>query len=265
MRRALLLVVLLSGFTLSAQDRPVSELSRVFFLSEVSGLTATTVNPAGLSIRPDDDGVLVGYDFLRFEDQGNSFASLSMGNLGFSYQDYYKPVNRLRMYSVNLSVGGKSVAVGTSNKLVKGDAEHFAIDVGVLFLPAEFLSIAAVVRNLNEPAVHNHDFGLRYAAGFGLFFLERRIKVFGEAEWQRGATTTSQTFYHAGVGAAPTDFLEFRAGVYNDESRKNRTFFGVNLTAKGSLELLGTVHLDENREVIHYSTMLLIPLRTVSF
>ena len=76
--------ILLFSSSLCAQSEiaRLSQLNRIFFITEINGLTANIVNPAGLSIKQGDDGFLFGYDFVETNIQGNSFVSLSMGNLG---------------------------------------------------------------------------------------------------------------------------------------------------------------------------------------
>ena len=102
-------------FSLAAQ----TDLQKIYFIAETNSLTTNFVNPAALSINKNDDGLLLSYDFFEEQNQGNTLASLSMGNLGFVYQDIYN-INNLRLstYSLNLSVGGNFLSIGSANKII---------------------------------------------------------------------------------------------------------------------------------------------------
>ena len=271
-KKLFFVVLLTSGLAYSQTNLPrISQVDRIFFISEIDGLTANIVNPAGLSIKPDDDGFLFSYDFVDFSNQGNSFASLSMGNFGFSYQDIFNYNNlRLQNYSINLSIGGEFLAIATSNKIVSVgyptySRDFFSVDAGIILRPANSVSLAFVARNLSEPEIDSLDFRRNYTAGIGLFLFNDAIKLFGEIDFGKNDTINKNVAGSVGIVLQPVDFLEVRAGAYRNPERIYEGFLAFNFLIENSFRFLISTRFNEQQERTRYSAMIVLPLQTVKF
>ena len=149
----------------------LSELQKIYFIAETNSLTTNFVNPAALSINKNDDGLLLSYDFFKEQIQGNTLASLSMGNLGFVYQDIYN-INNLRLstYSLNLSVGGNFLSIGSANKIVNinyGEYQKssFLLDAGIIIQPIPYLSIGFIAKNIGNVKIDSIKYDQSYTLG----------------------------------------------------------------------------------------------------
>ncbi len=250
---------------------PQHELQRIFFITEVRGLTAATINPAGLSIQPDDDGVLLSYDFIETKERGNIEAAMSMGSLGFAFEEFPVMSNgeeqRFRMYSLSLAVGGKFLSVGTSNKLIDaGNASLvYSVDAGFILQPVKGVMLAGVGRNLTEPAIPGYDFSRSYTAGFGLFLLERQIKLMAEADWNERTKFLDDARYRGALAISPVAGLEFRAGVFLTTGVTEQFFAQIQIPFAGGLSFTGSARINDAREFLRYSGAIMIPLQTAKF
>jgi len=115
MKTFILIVIFILSNTLYAQQdiKRLTELQKIFFVSETASMAATSFNPAGMSMRRNNGGVIIGYDFDEFSNQGNSSVFLSTDNFGISYQDVYN-INNIRLlnYAINLSIGNEYISIG---------------------------------------------------------------------------------------------------------------------------------------------------------
>lgn len=268
------LILLISICSLSfAQDvlHRISQVNRIFFISEIDGLTANIVNPAGLSIKPDDDGFLFSYDFVESNQQGNSFASFSMGNFGFSYQDIYNHNNiRMQSYSANLSIGGEFLAVATSNQIVDisyidKNESIFNVDASIILRPAKSISFSFVARNLSEPKLDSLDLSRNYSAGVGIFLFNDILNIFGEVDFNKNNSIKKDIAGIAGVVFNPVGFLEIRFGAYRNPDKIYEGFLAANFLIENSFRLLVSTRFNEDQEKTRYSAMLVLPLQTVKF
>ncbi len=270
--KLLLLVVITSGLVFSQTElHRVSQVNRIFFISEIDGMTANIVNPAGLSIKPGDDGFLFNYDFVEFKNQGNSFASFSMGNFGFSYQDIYNYENiRLQNYCINLSIGGEFLAIATSNKLVSvGYPTHsndfFSVDAGIILRPAKSVSLSFVARNLSEPEIDSLDFSRNYTAGIGIFLFNDVFRIFGEIDFNKNNSINKNVAVNVGIVLQPVDILELRASAYRNLDGIYEGVLAASFLIENSFRIMVSTRLNESQERTRYSAMIVLPLQTIKF
>ena len=249
----------------------VSQVNRIFFISEIDGFTANIVNPAALSIKPDDDGFLFSYDFVESNNQGNSFGSFSMGNFGFSYQDLYN-YNDIRMqsYAANLSIGGEFLAIATSNKIVSVSYptysnDFFSVDAGIILRPAKSVGLSFVARNLSEPTVDSLDFNRNYTAGIGIYLFNDVLKLFGEIDFKKNDDVNKDAAGNVGIVLQPINILEIRVGTYRDHEKNYEGFLACSFLIENSFRLLVSTRFNENEQALRYSAMLVLPLQTVKF
>ena len=265
-------ILLFSGI-LCAQSEiaRLSQMNRIFFITEINGLTANIVNPAGLSIKQGDDGFLFGYDFVETDIQGNSFVSLSMGNLGLSYQDIYSYSGiRLQNYAVNISLGGEFLAVATSNKIVAAryfdyTKSVFNVDASFILRPAKSVSIGFVARNLGEPNFDSLDFKRNYTAGLGIFLLNNVLQIFGEFDFTKNDEVNKNVSGSAGIVLQPVDIFELRAGAYRNPEKVYEGFLAFSFLIENSFRVMASARFNENRERTRYSAIIILPLQTVKF
>ncbi|MDP2365082.1 MAG: hypothetical protein Q8M94_15100, partial [Ignavibacteria bacterium] len=119
MKNSIFIIIFILSTVLYAQQdiMRLTELQKIFFVSETASMAATSFNPAGMNMRRNNNGVVIGYDFDEFSNQGNSSAFLSTDYFGISYQDVYNINNvRLLNYAINLSIGNEFISIGTSNR-----------------------------------------------------------------------------------------------------------------------------------------------------
>ncbi len=267
-----LIVVITSGLLFAQTElHRVSQANRLFFISEIDGMTANIVNPAGLSIKPGDDGFLVSYDFVDFNNQGNSFASFSMGNFGFSYEDLYNYQNiRLQNYGFNLSIGGEFLAVSTSNKIVSVSyttysKDYFSVDAGIILRPANSVSLSFVARNLSEPTIDSLDFSRNYTAGIGIFLFNDAFRVFGEIDFNKNNSINKNAAVNVGIVLQPVDILELRASAYRNQDGIYEGVLAASFLIENSFRIMLSTRLNESQERTRYSAMIVLPLQTVKF
>jgi hypothetical protein len=249
----------------------LSQANRIFFVSEISGPTSNIVNPAGLAVRPDDDGALITYDFIDLNEQGNTFVSFSMGDLGISYQDIYRYDDiRIQSYSLNLSIGGEVLSIGTSNKIMsigysKSDRQFFNIDIGLLFRPAESINLSFVARNLGEPAADSLDFVRNYTFGAGISLFNEFLQLYTEIDFKEKTRVSNNLTGIAGIVLSPINFLELRLGVYKSPLKNYEGLLTFSFLIEKSFRLLASTRFNEEKERTRYSLMVVLPLQTVSF
>jgi hypothetical protein len=215
----IILLFLLSNVFYAQQDLTrFAELQRIFFVAEASGLASATYNPAAICMRTDNNGIVLGYDFNEFKQQGNSSAFFTMNNFGIAYQDIYN-INdvRLQNYSVNLSIGNEYFAIGTTNRLMRAlypgkDVDKFSLDAGIIIKPAPFISLGMLARNLSQISFDSLNYARTYTAGVGLIFFDEQLSLYGDVDFQDN-TKIDNVSGTLGLVIAPLDLFEFRGGV----------------------------------------------------
>lgn len=220
MKRVYALIILLQTCLLFAQPdmTHLTEMQKIFFVSEASGLAATSNNPASISINQGNTGVVVGYDFDDVKIQGNSSVFLTLNNGGISYQDIYNINNvRLQNYTVNLSIGNEYFSIGTINRFTKAsyslyEIEKFSFDAGIIIRPASFLSVGLLARNLGEVSFDHLNYIRNYTAGIGLTFSDETYNLYADADF-KDDSKIDEISGKLGLVIAPLNLLEFRAGV----------------------------------------------------
>ena len=193
-------------------------MQKIFFVSEASGLASTSYNPAAMSMRADNNGVILGYDFDEFKIQGNSSVFLTSNNIGISYQDVYSINNvRLQNYSVNISVGNEYFSIGTTNRYTLAkyplyNLDQFSFDAGIIFKPASFISFGFLARNLSEIKLDSLNYVRNYTAGIGLIFFDEALRLYADADFKDNAKfdDLSGTL---GLVISPLNLFEFRGGL----------------------------------------------------
>ena len=186
----LIIFIVYPGCSLLSKTLPaLTELQKIFFVSETASMAATSFNPAGMSIRRNNGGVIIGYDFDEFSNQGNSSVFLSTDNFGISYQDVYNINNvRLLNYAINLSIGNEYISIGTSNrytiaKYPSYDLNLFNLDAGIILRPASFLSLGLLARNLSEVKFDSLNYLRNYTAGISLMFFDETLNLYADVDF----------------------------------------------------------------------------------
>jgi hypothetical protein len=202
---------------------PGGDVERTGFVASVEGVPSIVVNPAGLAVRPEDDGVLVRYavtDTQKVDRETN--ALFSMGNIGVSYRhleaNHPARPGAERFYRIALAAGGTVLALGNTIKLVEtddstGTHRAYDLDAGVVFHPAPFLALGGVGENLaeaeREPGVPTQR---SYRAGAALLLLDRRFILQGELWGREGIDLEKEATTRAGVTIEPAGFLSLAIG-----------------------------------------------------
>ncbi len=275
----IILIFLLSGVIYSQDISRLTELQKIFFVSEESGLASTAYNPAGMSMRKSNKGVVIGYDFDEFKNQGNSSVFLSSDNIGFSYQDVYN-VNNIRLlnYAVNLSIGNEYVSIGTSNRYTIAqyplyDLKLFSLDAGIIFKPASFLSIGLLARNLNQATFDSLNYVRNYTAGFGLIFLNETVSLYADVDFKDN-TVINDIAGTIGLVVAPLNLLEFRGGVVLNPSNilelregspklidlKYEAFVSASFLIKNTIRVTAATRFNDLGERTRYMVVFGFPL-----
>jgi len=240
MKRFVLILIISFSSGLQAQQSltRLTEIQRIFFVAEASGLGSTSHNPASMGIRQDNTGVLFGYDFDEFSSQGNSSAFITFSNFAFAYQDIYNINNvRLQNYTVNLSYGNDVISIGSSNRYTVAaypsyQLKLFSFDAGFIFKPFSFLNLGFLARNLNEIKFDSLDYPRNYSAGIGLVLFDERFSLYADLDFKdnykpKNSITT------LGLVIIPVDILELRAGaVLNPDDLlilRDRTFQSIDI------------------------------------
>ncbi|HDP97870.1 MAG TPA: hypothetical protein ENN22_01640 [bacterium] len=262
------------------KDIPVSELQRLSFNTEVHGMTAMIGNAAGLSLFPNDDGAFFNYNFLKPGEQDEINFALTMNNLAFAVQqfslDNHTDHDFMRAYKLGLSVGGKVLSIGTANKIIEVQSSDrtkqvFSVDVGLIFQPASFLSLAAHARDLNEPVIENYQFQREYSAGFGIKLFSQRFKILAEAAWNDDIQYFEQARVKTGLSIMPIQNVELLVGGILKQGIvdilfQNEEFFAIlQFPFFGGIRFLTTTRIDGHWHFLRYSASLLIPLKTIAF
>lgn len=220
MKKIVLLIFVISNCLLFSQPNMtrLSEMQKIFFVAEASGLASSSYNPAAMSIRTDNNGVVLGYDFDDFKVQGNSSVFLTMNNIGISYQDIYNINNvRLQNYTVNLSIGNEYFSIGTNNRYTMAlypsyELKLFSFDAGLILKPADFFSIGFLARNLSEVSFDSLNYIRNYTAGIGLTFFNQTLNLYADADF-RDNSKIDDLSGTVGLVIAPLNLFEFRGGV----------------------------------------------------
>ncbi|MCW8849759.1 MAG: hypothetical protein OQJ81_07255 [Melioribacteraceae bacterium] len=249
----------------------ISELQKIYFISETNSLTANLVNPAALSINDNDDGFLLSYDFLETQSQGNTIASLSLGSLGFSYQDIYS-YNGLKLtnYGINISVGGDFFSFGTSNKIVtvkyaEREKSHFIIDAGAILQPLPILSIGFLASNISDVKLDSLQYQQIYSVGARISFVKNIFDVFVQTDFKDSDELNTNVQASAGFSIKPVNFLEFRTWVMGTKELINEGIVTAIFKIENGLILSASTHFNSDQEKTRYNLMVALPLQSINF
>lgn len=256
----------------------LTELQKIFFVSEASGLASTSYNPAAMGIGFDNNGVILGYDFDDFNSQGNSSVFLTSNNIGISYQDIYNTNNiRLQNYSVNLSIGNESIAIGTTNRYIIAkyssyNLKLFSFDAGIILKPLSFISFGLLARNLNEVKFDSLNYVRNYTAGIGLIFFDETLKLFADVDFKDNSII-KDLGSTIGIVISPFNLFEFRGGVVlnpediidlrNDNPRiielKYETFISASFLIKNTIRITASTRFNNMGERTRFSAVFGFP------
>jgi protease-4 len=191
-------------------------------------------NPAGLAAgRLPNAG-------LFYTDGENSAARLGIAMvtpaLGLAYGHWSEAFERRLVSSaVSAPVGG-SVSLGARGRWLKvAPGSYFALDLGLLYRPVRFVSIGAVVNNVNRPGIDALTFERDYRLGLGLRPMTDRLTLFGEWSVEENEDI-DESRYRFGVEAEPVDGIVFKGSLDRDLTFKagvllNFTNAGMGYTA----------------------------------
>jgi hypothetical protein len=226
---------------------PGGDVERTCFVASVRGVGSIPVNPAGLAVRPDDDGVLVRYavtDTQKVDRETNVLFSL--GNIGLSYRRL-EATGRVgpreeRAYRLAIAAGGSFLAFGNTIKMIEGDdstgiRRTYDLDAGVILHPAPFLAVGAVGENLaeaeREPGVPTKR---SFRAGAALLLLDRRLVFDGELWGLEGIDVEKQATARAGLAIRPAGGFTLSAGyerLPDAESETGWASVGIDVSGVG--------------------------------
>lgn len=256
------------------QDQPGATWVEGAFLTHELGVEAMLLNPGALSARSDDDGVRVqGIGDKEWKDHEYA-AAMSMGGLGLAYQQLNLAVDgheqTLRIYRLSLAVGGRVLAIGTSNKLYSLEYPHhidnqFGIDAGLHFQPLSFLTIAALALDCNEPVVGGKTIPRRYVVGTALALFHRSLWLEQQVTGDDGTTDWQDLTWQAGLVVRPIGRLEIGFG-YKDEPRTPELYFAqATLPLPIGIEIGAALRSDKEFKDKRLAASLLLPLQTLRF
>ncbi|MCB0742710.1 MAG: hypothetical protein KDC67_02305 [Ignavibacteriae bacterium] len=273
MKLFIFILFFLSGINLISQTdiSRLSELQKIYFISETNSLTTNFVNPAALSMNKNDDGFLYSYDFFNTNNQGNSLASLSMGNLGFVYQDIYSFENsRLTSYALNLSVGGDLFSFGTSNKIINvtgldNQTSYFTINAGFIFQPTEYFSLGFLASNINKLELDLFQYRRGYSVGAKIAIVRNVLNLFVQTDFKERKELSTNVSGSAGFSIQPINFLELRTWIMGNKNIIDEGILTAIFKLEGGFILSASAHFNDAREKTRYNAMLAIPLQTISF
>lgn len=249
----------------------LSELQKIYFISETNSLTSNFVNPAALSINSGDDGFVFGYDFKETKNQGNSLASLSLGNLGFIYQDIYDVNNmQLTTYALNISVGGSLLSFGTTNKFLQVKYEdhkktHFLIDAGVIFQPIPLLSIGILANNIGNINIDSIQYDQIYSIGGKLTLIKNTFDIFIQTDFMNSEELNTNVQASVGFSVHPIHFLEFRTWLKGTKDIINEGILTAIFKIENGLYVSASAHFNDKQEQTRYNIMMAVPLQTINF
>lgn len=282
MKNIIAIILFISSDILLAQYdiTRLTELQKVFFISETASMAATSYNPAGMSMRENNNGVVLGYDFDELRNQGNSSVFLSTNNFGFSYQDVYNINNvRLLNYAINLSIGNKFISIGTSNRYIIANyptynLNLFSFDAGLILKPIGFLSLGLLARNLNEVIIDSLNYVRNYTAGIGITFMDETLNLYVDADFKDKAKIDNlagtiglviaplNTFeFRGGVVLNPEDILTLRRSEISTVELKYEAFFAVSFLIKNTIRVTAATRFNDAGERTRYSAVFSFPLK----
>lgn len=181
---------------LLAQARP-AELELQRFIGEADDVDALWLNPAGLGLRP-GAAILTHFGFSGLDRASlgsprQSLLGVRLGGFGFGYRhdrfDREEAVVRRRAdsYTAALSGGHAGFAVGLARSWYRGGPRAAAWDVGALWRPANWLSMAAAWRDIGGVEVGGVDQPARLLAGVSLRPVGQRLTLSVQSEYALGA------------------------------------------------------------------------------
>lgn len=281
MKNKIILTLLIHAGLLFAQENMtrLTEMQKIFFVSEASGLASTTYNPAAMSIKTDNNGVVLGYDFNDTKIQGNSSVFLTMDNIGISYQDIYNYRQvRLQNYSVNLSIGNEYFSIGTINRYTMAiypsyELKEFSFDAGVILRPINFLSLGLIARNLSQTQFDSLNYIRNYTVGVGLHFFNETVNLYADADFVDNSKTDDLAGT-VGLVIAPLNLFEFRGGVILNPANilelregspklidlKYEAFITASFLVKNSIRLTAGTRFNDKGERTRFSVIIGFPL-----
>lgn len=277
---SLFVVIIYSSLLIAQPDMTrLTEMQKIFFVSEASGLASTSYNPAAISIRPDNNGVILGYDFDEVKMQGNSSVFLTMNNIGISYQDIYNINNvRLQNYAINLSIGNEYFSIGTNNRYTMAsypayDLKLFSFDAGIILRPTSFISFGLLARNLSEVSFDSLNYIRNYTAGIGLTFIDETLNLYADADFKDNSKIDNISGT-VGLVVAPLDLFEFRGGVVLNPDNileirdgspqvidlKYEAFVSASFLIRDAIRVTAAIRFNNAGERTRYATVLSFPL-----
>jgi hypothetical protein len=281
MKNFIFIVVFIFASSLYAQQdiTRLTELQKIFFVSETASMAATSLNPAGMSMRRNNSGVIIGYDFDEFSNQGNSSVFLSTDNFGISYQDVYN-INNIRLlnYSINLSIGNEYISIGTSNRYTIAkygsyDLDLFNLDAGIIVRPASFMSVGLLARNLSEVKFDSLNYLRNYTAGVSFMFFDQTLNLYADVDFKDN-TRIDDLAGTVGLVVSPLNLFEFRGGVIlnpdnildlrNSVPRlvdlKYEAFVSASFLIKNTIRVTAGTRFNDAGERTRYSVVFGFPL-----
>ncbi|HNW60045.1 MAG TPA: hypothetical protein PKI62_10250 [bacterium] len=267
-------MLLVLGGAAHGQQQPGAAWVEGAFITRELGVGAMLLNPGALSTRPDDDGVMVcGIGDKEWKNPEYACA-MSMGGLGFAYQQLPLVVDgdelTLKIYRLNLAVGGRVLAIGTSNKVYALEYPHhsdhqFGIDAGLQFQPLSFLRIAALALDCNEPVVGGRTISRRYLLGSAIALFHHTLWLEQQVIGNDATDAFADLTWQAGLVLRPIGRLQFALGYKKTPHDPELYLAQAALPLPIGITVGAALRSDKEFKSKLLAASLLLPLQTLRF
>lgn len=260
--------------TLHAQSLK-NEIHRTRFIADSRGMYAAILNPAGLAVDKDDDGVLVNYNVAdNNQDDYEWNVALSMGNVGFSYQQDELKLNdkdyKLNLFQIALAVGNQHIAIGNVNKWIETDFDgkrRRSVDLssGIMFRPGQNLSLAAMIHNPAEAEIiEGYQLEPYYSGGASLLLFEKRLLLNSEIQWTDDTKDIDDLTIRFGGSFYPIHNINVMVGMDRNHQDEDERWAGAYLILEG-VSVGALVRSEGMDEIVRVSGEFRAALQSVKF
>lgn len=230
--------------------------------------TAMIVNPGGIGLKTDGE-IFFSNSINSSFGQTNLLGTFSNFNLGLQqFTPQNKNLPPLRKYFLGTAYPifqGLSAGLSYSN-VQSTDASALSaqsIDFGILSRPFEFLSLGAVIRNLNTPIIGKTQINRAYTLSFGFRpFSWDRFSILADAEWVEGSKP-DQIRGFLGVDSELINGISLKGKASSDANFKNLSFMAEASIAFPYLSLGYARNFDAQPKDVGYAKLSLNRSRTM--
>lgn len=192
--------------------------------------TAVFVNPAGLGMYM-DEGSYYFATTVSGEDESDYTFALKAGPMGFGYQRAFmweangngKLVpgdDAFDTYTLSMGLGEpRKFSFGFDYRWFRpqfgGGAKTGTWDIGAVYRPANWLSMAATMENLSEPDIFDdgNPLPITYTAGLAVRPIGDRLTLMADLSFPEEAEDEDDVTFTAGIETEPFDGLMLRGSI----------------------------------------------------